>query len=802
MAMLLDAVVGALVGELLSTVLEMKDKAVKFTPTLQKLQSTLEAIGPTVKEREDLYRKLNRPEKETSTLIDQMKSGKDLVLKCSEVQWWNCCYKADYQEELEELNASIFSFFNLNLQIQIARDGAEVLVEVREIRTEIRNIVPRNEIRGVCSPPKPPEFTVGLDVPMNELKLKLLQDQISVSVLTVTGSGGLGKTTLAKTLCWDDQVKDKFKENIFFVTFGKTPKLNTIVQRLFQHKGYQEPEFQNDEDMVNQLEHLLGQIVKSPILIVLDDVWTGSESLVEKFVFQIPNYKILVTSRFAIRRFGPLYVLKPLGDADAINLFHHSASLNQSSSDIPHDDVIKIVRGCGGFPLALRMSGSSLSQENPVFWHNRARKLSEGHSILDSSSDVLDCLQNIFDVLDPKVIECFRDLGLFPEGQRIPAAALVDMWAELHREDEANAMEKIYEQVNLNMADIFVTRKVASGTIDYKYHYVTQHGLLRELAICQTSQELVEKRNRLIIDISGNNVPEWWNGGNEYHIAARILSISTDEAFTSEWCNLQPTEVEVLVLNLRQKKCKLPMFMKKMNKLKVLVITNYDFHLADLENFELLGYLSGLKRIRLEKVSIPFLCQTGMPLKNLQKFSIFMCNVNEAFRNCDIQVSDMLPNLVEMNIDYCIMVELPVGFSNIVFLKKLSITNCHKLSALPEGIGNLVNLETLRLSSCTDLEELPDSITSLQNLKFLDISDCIMLSKLPEKMGELRNLERINVCGCSSLRELPFSIKDLGSLRDVVCDEERAALWEPFKTILSDLKLEEVQVDMDLSWLL
>ena len=78
-----------------------------------------------------------------------------------------------------------------------------------------------------------------------------------------------------------------------------------------------------------------------------------------------------------------------------------------------------------------------------------------------------------------------------------------------------------------------------------------------------------------------------------------------------------------------------------------------------------------------------------------------MCNIGKAFENCTIQVSNALPNLTEINIHYCNdMEELPIGLCDIVHLKKLSITNCHKLFALLEEIGKLVNLEVLRLSSC------------------------------------------------------------------------------------------------------
>ena len=59
------------------------------------------------------------------------------------------------------------------------------------------------------------------------------------------------------------------------------------------------------------------------------------------------------------------------------------------------------------------------------------------------------------------------DLGLFPEDQRIAAAALVDMWTELHDEDDLSAMEKIYELANRHMADIVDIRYVGSCIFAY-----------------------------------------------------------------------------------------------------------------------------------------------------------------------------------------------------------------------------------------------------------------------------------------------------------------------------------------------
>ena len=122
------------------------------------------------------------------------------------------------------------------------------------------------------------------------------------------------------TLCLDRP----FKENILFVTVSKTPNVKVIVQNLFRYKNTQ-PMFQiqSDEEAIYLLPQMLKHIGPNPILLILDDVWLGSEFLLEKFMFNIPNYKILVTSRTAFPRFGFRYNLEPLNEVAAMKLFRH-----------------------------------------------------------------------------------------------------------------------------------------------------------------------------------------------------------------------------------------------------------------------------------------------------------------------------------------------------------------------------------------------------------------------------------------------------------------------------------------------
>ena len=104
-----------------------------------------------------------------------------------------------------------------------------------------------------------------------------------------------------------------------------------------------------------------------------------------------------------------------------------------------------------------------------------------------------------------------------------------------------------------------------------------------------------------------------------------------DELFLSSWCNIQAPKVEVLILNFQTQNYSLPDFMFKMDKLQVLMITNYGYFPAELRNFQLLKSLPNLKTIRLEKVSIPSLCKAPVLLKSLKKISLFMCNIGQAF---------------------------------------------------------------------------------------------------------------------------------------------------------------------------
>ncbi|XP_060675185.1 probable disease resistance protein At5g66900 [Ziziphus jujuba] len=825
------AALGAAFGVLFDVVIEIKNKNLMFKPILKKLKSTLESLKPLITVIEKYNKKLDLPEGETTDFKLKMEKGAELVRKCSKVNRFNIFIKFYLAGKLTELDDTLKRLIeileaqgvrdvkeNLTLTREIYLDVKENLTLTREIHSKVdgggsNNGLVHNQINvpaiSSCDVlDQLPSLTVGLEKPLKELKMRLLNN--GAPLLVVNGRGGVGKTLLARRFCLDDEVKEKFKSNIFFVVVSKTqPTVSSIVQRLHKHTGNEVPDLPDEAVAVRYLKQLLNKLSPSPILLVLDDVWPGSVSLVRNFVVQIPEYKILVTSRSQLPGFGPPdfappYHLEPLNDGDAMTLFRFWACLEDWSSHIPYDIVKKIVDHYNVSPLALKIVAGSLSGQPTEIWRRRLKECSNGSPTLSSETELDTHLQSYLDDLKISEKECFMDLGSFPEDQRISVVSLIDMWTEFYElEEDGDAVINLIDLDLRNLANLVVTRKDVNADDDYySEHFATQHDLLRDLAIHQSIQDPVGQRKRLIMNLRGDNLPKWWKEHEQQPFKAHLLSISTDETFSSKWFDMQLPEAKILVLNFRTKDYALPKFVENMGQLKVLIVTNYSSFHAEVGNFQLLGSLNNMKRIRLERISIPTPSKTPVKLENLQKISLFMCSIGDAFSNCSIKLSEFLPNLKEMNIDFCDdLVKLPVEFCDSNCMKKLSITYCPKLSELPDGIGDMVNLEVLRLRSCIRLQGLPGSIGNLSNLTFLDICDCVSIENLPDRVGELHNLRKLNMTNCSKLQDLPESLKELEQLKVLICDDNGKQLWESSLPHRNDVDIRLTIKDINLNWM-
>ncbi|GJZ06504.1 probable disease resistance protein [Tanacetum coccineum] len=279
-------------------------------------------------------------------------------------------------------------------------------------------------------------------------------------------------------------------------------------------------------------------------------------------------------------------------------VIRHQA-FSEERCDTTVELVDKLVESCQNHPLALKVIGEL---------------------ILEKSLDLFD---------EPEIKQCYLDLGLFPEDQRIAATTLMDMWVHLYNHDKEGSatLDKPFRLSTKNLATLLPIRKHLAAVANHcEEEVVMQHDMMRTLAILLISQGLVQHRERLILSPRGEAFPIF-----RKTIHARLLSISTDERFPLRWKRIKVPEVEVFVLNFMSKIHPLPKFMKKIKRLKVLIITNYGSDISELENFPAPKRLAGLISIRLDHVSLSSISTSILELVNLQKLSLIMCKIGNSF---------------------------------------------------------------------------------------------------------------------------------------------------------------------------
>ncbi|XP_059639348.1 disease resistance protein L6-like [Cornus florida] len=122
-------------------------------------------------------------------------------------------------------------------------------------------------------------------------------------------------------------------------------------------------------------------------------------------------------------------------------------------------------------------------------------------------------------------------------------------------------------------------------------------------------------------------------------------------------------------------------------------------------------------------------------------------------RGCsDLQcILGLPPNLVELRIGYCELLENSPDLSNLKLLLKLEFQRCWKLTEI-QGLGKLQSLTSLTIYDCRKLAEI-QGLGKLQSLTSLTIYGCWKLTKI-QGLGNLESLSSLNISECYEVTEL------------------------------------------------
>ncbi|CAL4977002.1 unnamed protein product [Urochloa decumbens] len=692
---------------------------------------------------------------------------------------------------------------------------------LRSLRRELDAVAAgkdRLRLNAGIHPPPPPRLetiskvdeskTFGRAADKEKL-MRLVLDAGSdedVSVIPIVGFGGLGKTTLAQLVFNDRRANDEVFDPRIWVSMSVDSSLRTLVQPIVSATKEK-----CDLDNLDAVASFLSRtFTGKKYLLVLDDLWSENQEEWEKMRMLLKDgkrgSKIIVTTRkqqvAMVVRTVPPFVLRGLSDDDCWKLFRCKA-FEEGEEDL-HRNLVdvgkKIVKKCGGVPLAAKALGSMLRfNRSEQSWV--AVKDSEIWQ-LEKEETILPSLKLSYDQMPPGLKQCFAYCSVFPSNHEIDRDKLIQQWIALG----------FVEPPKYGSQSVF-------GRANDCFEHLTWMSFLQEVEELDLAQKELEedgnvkyKIHHLVHDlaqsVAGDEVQAInFNRENGHSEACRYVSLAADmgapevlrsmlrkiRAFHSRGYDLDINLVLharcLRVLDLRGSPIiELPQSVGKLKHLRYLDISSS--HIKTLPNS--ISSLHNLHALHLSNCrNLCVLPMSICSLQNLETLNLSACSLHTLPGSIG-----HLQYLQNLNMSFCKFLEtLPKSIGDLQSLQTLNFKGCGKLISLPDAICSLKKLQNLILSQCGILQSLPKNIGNLSNLLHLNLSQCNDLKSIPDSICHITRLHTLNMSHCSSLSEIPASIGGLKELQFLILSHHSSSLSLPISTgHLPNLRT------LDLSW--
>ncbi|XP_057781441.1 putative disease resistance protein RGA3 isoform X2 [Salvia miltiorrhiza] len=519
-------------------------------------------------------------------------------------------------------------------------------------------------------------------------------DERAVSIISIVGMGGLGKTTLTRKVFNHLKDENQFGLHIW-VHVSRNFDAITLLKTILKNLTPCQVENASKEDILAKLKEALED---KTYLLVLDDVWNEDTSKWEDFInsllgvsFVKGNAIVVTTRSMTVTSIvNPLhtYELKGLSEEECWSIIKEKTF---GKEDVPSEfEAIgrKIAIRCQGLPLAANVVGGVLRIKSEEKWLSVEEKWLSAD---EGGDNIRKILRLSFDNLSlPLLKKCFAYCAMFPKGYQIIKQELIEMWmAEgFLQADGRDDMESVGEKfINLLLHNSLL--QVSKRDIYGNVKKCGMHDLVHDLACSvSSSSNSTGGSSRVRYIILGDNYcgDESNRIPKEMAKSLRTLLIASKADISVNFSDLVTSKGDISDINFSD------------------LVTSKgdisDINFSDLESLHVLHLHSEVKKLP----------SSIRKLIHLRDFDISKTSI------------EVLPDwigeflhLQTLRVELRWLRKLPSTIKYLINLRHLYITEDVEL---PMGIGRLTSLQTLTHFPVGDQNGCKiEELGSLNNLK-------------------------------------------------------------------------------------
>ncbi|XP_034674134.1 disease resistance protein RPV1-like [Vitis riparia] len=612
------------------------------------------------------------------------------------------------------------------------------------------------------------DVIVGMDFRLKELKSLLSSDLHDIRVVGIYGTGGIGKTTIAKIVY--NEIQCQFTSASFLQdvreTFNKHCQLQLQQQLLHDTMGDVE-EFSNINKGINIIK---ARLSSKKVLIVIDDVdqLQQLESVARSPKWFGPGSTIIITTRnqHLLVEYGVTisYEATELHNREALQLFSQHAF----KQNVPKADYVNLsnclVRYAQGLPLALKVLGSSLRGMTIDEWKSALDKFKK-----NPMKEINDVLRISFDGLDSSQKEVFLDIACFFKGEcedvvlRILDGCKLDPMYNI-RVLRDRCLITILDNV-IQMHDLIqqmgwaIVREECPGDPN-KWSRLWD---VDDIYDAFSRQEGMKNIQTISLDLSRSKEIQF-----STKVFAKMKKLRLLKIYCNDHDGLTREEYKVHLPKdfdfshnlkyLHWQRCTLRSLPSRFYGEQLIEINLKSSNIKKLwKGNKCLGKLKGIDLSNSKQlVKMPKFSS----MLNLERLNLEGCS---SLRELHSSIGD-LKWLTYLNLGGCEQLQSLPTSMKFEFLEVLYLNQCPKLKKIPEIHGNMGHLKELYLNE-SGIKELPSSIVYLSSLEVLNLSNCSNFEKFPEIHGNIKFLRELHLEGCSKFEKFPDTFTYMENLR-------------------------------------